>query len=120
MEKVMPNKETLREEFYSKIAEFSAGDRSIDPYPMQRIADFWLSKLDELEKKWEHDLENSPWATAYRAMNAEGIRKGILEQMEKCKECIENPPFGDSEMWQGRLEGMAQILDILSELTNKE
>lgn len=58
-------KEEIREEFYSKIADFSDDNHhNVEPYSMQKIADFFLRRFEEEgEEKIEqiiNDLESNP------------------------------------------------------------
>ncbi len=45
----------------------------------EEIAGFWLSKISLIEKEYEMNLEESPWAKAFAAM----IEKETLEKVRK-------------------------------------
>lgn len=62
----------IKEEFFLKIAEFSDGNSHIEPYSMQKIADWWLSKMVEREKEWKENIENTMKILAKDQIEAAG------------------------------------------------
>lgn len=80
--------DSLKNEFYSKIAEFSTDGERIDPYPMQRIADWWLLKIAEKDKKLIEAVECIEVHTLWEKVGVEEDAKVVEVELVKKEDVL--------------------------------
>jgi len=74
------DKEKLKQDFFGKIADFSDDyNHDVEPYSMQKIAEWWLQKIQEREKSLLKEIEGIKIDYPYPA---KGQRLLLPEQIQ--------------------------------------